>query len=80
MDRIYRLIIVFLFFLTFMSLALGILAFGILTKNTLEIIISVIFASGIFAFMYVEIFDIFANIYDEIDELKQEIERLKKEK
>ncbi len=80
MDKTCRLIIVSLIFLIFISLALGILALGISTKNTLEIIITVIFASGIFASVYVGIFDIFANIYDEIDELKQEIERLKKEK
>jgi len=80
MDKECRLIIVFLIFLAFIFLALVILSLGILTKNILEIIISVIFASGIFAFMYLEIYVIFADIYDEIDELKAEIERLKKKK
>jgi sensor histidine kinase YesM len=73
MDREYREIIVFLIFLAFISLALAILSLGILSKNILEIVISVIFASGIFAFMYVMIYSIFADIYDEIDELKRKL-------
>jgi len=80
MDRECREILVFLIFLAFILPALIILSFGILSKNMLEIIISVIFASGIFAFMFVEIYDIFADIEDEIDELREEIERLKKKR
>ena len=80
MDREFWRILVFLIFLTFILPAIGILALGILTKNTLEIIISVIFTSGIFAFLYTVIYDIFADIDDEIDELKEEIERLKRKK
>ena len=80
MDRECREIIIFLIFLAFILPALIILSFGILSKNMLEIIISVIFASGIFAFMFVEIFVTFADIEDEIDEFKEEIERLKKKR
>jgi len=80
MDRDFWRILVFLIFLIFIIPAIGILALGILTKNTLEITISVIFASGIFAFLYTVIYDIFADIDDEIDELKEEIERLKRKK
>jgi len=80
MDRDLWRIIVFFVFLTFILPAIGILTLGILTKNKLEIIISIIFASGIFAFLYTIIYDIFADIDDEIDELKEEIERLKRKK
>jgi hypothetical protein len=78
MDRDFWRILLFLFFLFFTFLALIILSLGILTKNMLDIVIVVIFASGIFAFLYTVIYDIFADIYDEIDELKLEIERLKR--
>ena len=80
MDRTCGEIIVFLVFLVLILPALIILSFGILTKNMLETIISIIFVSGIFALLYTIIYDIFADIYDEIDELKKEIERLKKKK
>ncbi|ARQ96692.1 hypothetical protein [Sulfolobus islandicus rod-shaped virus 11] len=80
MNRTCREIIVFLIFLIFILPAIGILSLGILTKNTLEIIISIVFASGVFALMFLEIVNAFADIYDEIDELKQEIERLKKKR
>ena len=78
MDRDFWRILLFLFFLFFTFLALIILSLGILTKNMLDIVIVVIFASGIFAFLYTVIYDIFVDIYDEIDELKLEIERLKR--
>ena len=80
MDRDLWRIIVFFVFLIFIIPAIGILALGILTKNTLEIIISVVFTSGIFAFLYTIIYDIFADIYNEIDELREEIEKIKKKK
>jgi len=80
MDRDLWRILVFLVFLAFILPALIILSFGTLTKNMLEIIISVIFASGIFAFLYTVIYDIFADIENEIDELKEEIEKLKKKR
>ena len=80
MDRDLWRIIVFFVFLTFILPAIGILTLGILTKNKLEIIISIIFASGIFAFLYTIIYDIFADIYNEIDELREEIEKIKKKK
>ncbi len=80
MNRTCREIIVFLIFLIFILPAIGILSLGILTKNTLEIVISIVFASGIFAFMFLEIVNVFADIYDKIDELKDEIEKLKRKK
>ena len=80
MDRDFWRILVFLIFLVFILPALIILSFGFLTKNMLEIIISIVFVSGIFALLYTIIYDIFADIYDEIDELKKEIERLKKKR
>jgi len=80
MDRECRLVIVFLFFLVVISPAIAILSLGFLSKNMLEIALSIFFTSGVFAFFYVEIYSIFADIYDEIDELKDEIEKLKRKR
>jgi len=80
MDRKCRLIIVFLIFLVIILPVIGILTFGFLSKNMLEIALSIFFTSGVFAVMYVEIYSIFADIYDEIDELKAEIEKLKRKR
>ena len=80
MEREFREIIVFLIFLALMSLALIVMSLGILVKNMPIVIISTFFASGIFAIIYVALYDILVDIYDEIDELKAEIERLKRKK